>query len=40
MSFTITTHDGMKVIQWFTNVDELIVSMLNNPNDRYWRNNG
>jgi hypothetical protein len=38
MSFTIYTHDGMKMIQWFSNMDELIRSMLNNPKDRYWRN--
>ena len=38
MSFTIMRHDGMKTIQWFFNVDELIKSMLNNPNDRYYRN--
>jgi hypothetical protein len=38
MSFTIYQHDGMKVIQWFFNTDELIKSMLNNPKDRYHRN--
>jgi hypothetical protein len=38
MSFTIMQHDGMKVIQWFFSIDELIVSMKNNPKDRYWRN--
>jgi hypothetical protein len=38
MSFTIMQHDGMKVIQWFSTVDELLKSMLNNPKDRYWRN--
>ena len=38
MSFTITTHDGMRVEQWFRSVDELIKSMLANPKDRYWRN--
>lgn len=26
MSFTIRTHDGMKVIQWFSTIDELIQS--------------
>jgi hypothetical protein len=31
-------HDGMKVIQWFSTIDSLITSMLNNPNDRYYRN--
>lgn len=30
-------HDGMKVVQWFRTTDELIKSMLKNPNDRYWR---
>ena len=38
MSFTIYQHDGLKVIQWFQTVDELITSMLANPNDTYWRN--
>ena len=38
MSFTIFQHDGMKVIQYFFNVDELIKSMLNNPKDIYWNN--
>jgi len=38
MSFTIITHDGMKVIQWFSTIDDLIESMINNPNDRYIRN--
>ena len=38
MSFTIYTHDGMKVIQWFTDIDSLLKSMINNPNDRYQRN--
>jgi len=38
MSFTIYQADGLKVIQWFPTVDELITSMLANPNDRYWRN--
>ncbi len=38
MSFTIYQADGMKVIQWFFNIDELIKSMLNNPNDAYHRN--
>ena len=28
----------MKVIQWFFNIDEIIKSMLNNPNDTYHRN--
>ena len=39
MTFTIYTHDGMKVIQWFFNIDELIQAMINNPNDKYHRNN-
>jgi hypothetical protein len=38
MSFTIKTHDDMTIIQWFADVDELIKSMLNNPRDRYVRN--
>jgi len=31
-------HNGMKVIQYFFTVDELIKSMLNNPRDAYHRN--
>jgi hypothetical protein len=38
MSFTIYTHDGMKEIQWFFSIDELINSMINNPLNRYHRN--
>jgi hypothetical protein len=38
MSFTIYTHKGIKVIQYFFNMDELIKSMLNNPKDVYHRN--
>jgi hypothetical protein len=38
MSFTIYTHDGMKEVQWFRNIDELIASMINNPLNRYHRN--
>jgi hypothetical protein len=38
MSFTIMQHDGMKVIQWFSTVDDLLKSMLANPNDAYHRN--
>jgi hypothetical protein len=38
MSFTIYTHDGMKQIQWFFNMDELIKAMLNNPKNHYHRN--
>ena len=38
MSFTITTHEGMKVIQWFPSIDALLESMRKNPKDRYWRN--
>jgi hypothetical protein len=38
MSFTIYTHDGMKVIQWFSSIDELIISMIKNEKDRYQRN--
>jgi hypothetical protein len=37
MSFEIMRHDGMKMIQWFSTVDELCKAMLNNPKDRYWR---
>jgi len=38
MSFTIYQADGLKVIQYFFSTDELIKSMLNNPKDRYHRN--
>jgi len=38
MSFTIMQHDGMKVIQWFKDIDALLDSMLKNPKDRYHRN--
>ena len=38
MSFTIIQHDGMKVVQWFRTVDELLKSMLANPKDAYHRN--
>jgi hypothetical protein len=38
MSFTIYQENGMKCIQYFFNIDELIKAMLNNPKDRYWRN--
>ena len=38
MSFTIYTHLGIKVIQYFFNMDDLIKAMLNNPKDRYHRN--
>jgi hypothetical protein len=37
MSFEIMQHNGMKVIQYFFSMDELIKSMINNPKDRYWR---
>jgi hypothetical protein len=38
MSFDIITKEGMRVTQWFSSIDELLNSMLNNPEDRYWRN--
>jgi hypothetical protein len=38
MSFTIMQHDGMKVIQYFFSINELIISMIANPKDRYHRN--
>lgn len=38
MSFTIMQHDGMKVVQWFSTIEELVKSMLANPNDTYHRN--
>jgi hypothetical protein len=38
MSFTIYQADGMKIVQWFKTADELVASMLKNPNNRYHRN--
>jgi hypothetical protein len=38
MSFTIYQADGLKVIQYFFNIEDLIESMLNNPYDAYHRN--
>ena len=38
MSFTIMQHDGTKIVQWFSTIDSLIQSMLNNPKDIYHRN--
>jgi hypothetical protein len=38
MSFTIMQHDGMKVVQWFSNIDDLLKSMAKNPKDIYHRN--
>ena len=38
MSFTIYQADGLRCIQWFQSIDELLKSMLANPKDRYWRN--
>jgi hypothetical protein len=38
MSFTIYTHDGMKVEQYFFSINELIISMIANSKDRYHRN--
>jgi len=31
-------HDGMKVIQWFHSINELLESMRKNPKDVYHRN--
>ena len=38
MSFTIYQADGLKVIQWFPSVDDLLSSMKKHPNDAYHRN--
>jgi hypothetical protein len=38
MSFTIYQSNGLKTIQYFFNIDELIKAMINNPNDIYHRN--
>lgn len=37
MNFTVTTHEGMKEIHWFKDVDALVTHMLLHPKDRYWR---
>ena len=38
MSFTIYQENGVKIIQWFSTVDVLIKSMLDNPKNVYHRN--
>ena len=38
MSFTIYTHTGMRVIQYFFNIESLIKAMQKNPKDYYHRN--
>jgi len=38
VSFTIYQADGLKVIQWFFTVDDLLKSMLDHPNDAYRKN--
>jgi hypothetical protein len=38
VSFTVYQADGLKVIQWFKTVDDLLKSMLANPNYVYHRN--
>ena len=38
MSFTIYQENGLKVIQYFSTIEDLIKSMLNNPKDTYHRN--
>jgi hypothetical protein len=38
VSFTIYQADGLKVIQWFYTIDDLLKSMLTNPKDAYHRN--
>ena len=38
MSFTIYQADGRKCVKEFFNIEKLIKAMLNNPNDRYHRN--
>lgn len=38
MSFTIYEPGGQMFIQYFFSMDELIKSMLNNPNNTYHRN--
>lgn len=38
MSFTIYQADGLKVIQWFKDAEELVKSMVANPNNVYHRN--
>lgn len=38
MSFTIYQADGLTCIKHFFNIEELIKELINNPNDRYHRN--
>jgi hypothetical protein len=38
MSFTIYEPNGQMFIQWFTDIDSLLKSMLKNPNNTYHRN--
>jgi hypothetical protein len=38
MSFTIWESNGTKFIQWFSTIDELIISMIKNPQNTYHRN--
>ena len=38
MSFTIYEPNGTMFIQWFFNIDELIKTMLDNPQNTYHRN--
>jgi hypothetical protein len=37
MSFTIWEPNGTMFIQWFSNIDDLIKSMIKNPNNTYHR---
>lgn len=38
MSFTIYEPNGTMFIQWFSDIDKLISSMLKNPQNTYHRN--
>lgn len=38
MSFTIYEPNGTMFIQWFSNIDDLIKSMVKNPKNIYHRN--
>jgi hypothetical protein len=38
MSFIIYTHDGMKEVIWFKDIQALLNSMQSNPKNIYHRN--
>jgi hypothetical protein len=38
MSFTIWEPSGQRFVQWFSDIDALLKSMLSNPQNVYHRN--